>query len=179
MGSPLSPVAACLYMETLEDSHFFDIIGRDSLWLRYVDDVLVVVPKETDLNDILEQLNAVNEKLQFTLEQEQNEQLAFFDTHIIRTETGFKFKIYRKKTNKEDYVHFYSNHNERVKSGIVIGFFPRAFRICGDEFLQSEIEHINDSFIKLKYPKGYLIKQRQKAERIRSRTTRPDQDRRN
>ena len=44
MGSPLSPVAACLFMEILEETHFLKIIGSDSIWLRYVDDVLIVVP---------------------------------------------------------------------------------------------------------------------------------------
>ena len=90
------------------------------------------------------------------------------DTRIIRTESRFKFKVHRKPTNKEDYIHFYSGHNERVKSGIVIGFFLRAFRICDPEFLDNEIEHIYDAFSKLKYPKGFLIEQKEKAKRIRN-----------
>ena len=166
MGSPLSPVAACLYMETLEESDFFSIIGRDSLWARYVDNVLVVVPKNTDLDEKLKQLNDVNEKVQFTVEMEHNQQIAFLDTCIIRTETCFKFKVHRKPTNKEDYVHFYSSHSERVKSGIVIGFFLRAFRICDHEYRDDEIEHIYEAFTKLKYSKVFLIKQKGKAERI-------------
>ena len=46
MGSPLSPVGACLYMEDLEQSKFLNIMGADSEWMRYVDDVLVVVPEK-------------------------------------------------------------------------------------------------------------------------------------
>lgn len=170
MGSPLSPVAACLYMEALEDSDFFKIMGSDSLWLRYVDDVLVIVPKTTDLEQKLRQLNEVNEKVQFTIEKEKDGQIPFLDTCIIRKETCFKFKVYRKPTNKEDYVHFYSGHSERVKSGIVIGFFLRALRICDHEYLNDEIEHIYEAFTKLKYPKGFLIKQRKKAEKIRNKS---------
>ena len=34
MGSPLNPVAACLFMEILEETHFLKIIGSDSIWLR-------------------------------------------------------------------------------------------------------------------------------------------------
>ena len=64
----------------------------------------------------------------------------------MRTETGFKFKVFRKPTNKEDCVHFYSAHSERVKSGIVIGFFLRAFRICDEAYLPDEIEHICKTF---------------------------------
>ena len=84
--------------------------------------------------------------------------LTFLDTCIIRTNTCFKLKVHRKSTNREDYVHFYSAHSERVKSGIVIGFFLRAFRVCDNEYLNDEIEHIYEDFGKLKYPKGFLIK---------------------
>ena len=93
------------------------------------------------------------------------------------TETRFKFKVYRKPTNKEDYVHFYSSHSERVKSGIVIGFFLRALRICDNEYIEDEFEHIYTTFMKLKYPKGFLIRQKQKAERIRTRNQNANQNR--
>ena len=171
MGSPLSPVAACLFMEFLEEEHFLKILGNDSLWLRYVDDVVVVVPKEKNLTEELKKLNSVHGNIEFTIEEEKGKEMAFLDTCIVRTETCFKFKVFRKPTNKEDYVHFYSGHNERTKSGIVIGFFLRAFRICDTEYLKEELEHIYETFAKLKYPKGFLIKQREKAERIMKRNS--------
>ena len=83
--------------------------------------------------------------------------------------------MHRKPTNKEDYVHFYSAHSERVKSGIVIGFFLRAFRICDDEYLDDEISHICEAFRKLKYPRGFIIKQKEKAKQIRNRNKGPNQ----
>ena len=51
MGSPLSPVAACLYMEMLEKEHFKGILGTANVWLRYVDDGFVLVPDELDLEE--------------------------------------------------------------------------------------------------------------------------------
>ena len=169
MGSPLSPVAACLFMETLEETHFLEIIGEDAIWLRYVDDVLAVMPKETDLSAKLKRLNDVHPNVKFTIEEEKDGKLAFLDTCIMKADTSFKFRVHRKPTNKEDYVHFYSAHSDRVKSGIVIGFFLRALRVCDKEYLNDEINHIFEVFEKLKYPKGFLISQRQKAERIRKR----------
>ena len=145
MGSPLSPVAACLYIETLEVSDFVYIIGTNSVWMRYVDDVLVVVPKITNLEQKLMQLNNVNARIQFTIENERYDQLAFLDACIMKLETNFKFKVHRKPTNKEYYVHFESGHSERVKSGIVIGFFPRAMRVCDHEYLDEEIKHTKRS----------------------------------
>ena len=70
MGSPLSAFLACLYMETLEEDHFKQILGEGSVWLRYVDDVLVFVPDDTDLDRVLNRLNSVEQSIQFTIERE-------------------------------------------------------------------------------------------------------------
>ena len=166
MGSPLSPVAACFYMERLEENRFKSIMGNECTWLRYVDDVLVVVPEDVCLDEKLRNLNQVEEKIQFTIERENDRKIPFLDTLIMRCGSGVKFSVYRKPTNKEDYVHYLSGHSERVKSGIVIGFFLRAFRICSDDFLTEEIRHIFDTFEKLQYPKGFIIRAKKKAEEI-------------
>ena len=51
MGSPLSVVLACLYMESLEEDFFKDVLGASSTWMRYVDDVLCFVPIHTDVTN--------------------------------------------------------------------------------------------------------------------------------
>ena len=84
MSSPLSPVAACLYMERLGKHHFQGIMGDGMIWARYVDDVIVVVPKGLDLENKLDELNAVNDKIQFTLEKEDKGSIAFLDMKILR-----------------------------------------------------------------------------------------------
>lgn len=170
MGSPLSPVAACLYMEWLEKNHFQVIMGQDVVWMRYVDDVLVVVPQDMDLGEKLREINGVDPHIQFTLEQEKQGSIPFLDTRIERAGREVKFRVYRKPTHREDYVHFYSGHTDKVKRGIVLGFFLRAFRICSTEYLEEEIKHIMSSFARLKYPKGLLINLRKKAVEIRNRS---------
>ena len=76
MGSPLSPVAACLYMEWLEQNRYRSIMGDDVLWLRYVDDV-IVAPKSMNLREKLTELNAVEPRIQFTLEEEEQARFPF------------------------------------------------------------------------------------------------------
>ncbi|XP_076029151.1 uncharacterized protein LOC143017999, partial [Oratosquilla oratoria] len=120
MGSPLSAVLASLYMELLERDHFVNVMGQDSTWMRYVDDVLVVAPRETNLNEKLNRLNGIEQDIQFTMEHEENSRLAFLDTVVWRKGNKTAFSVYRKSTNKDDIVHFYSAHNDRIKSGIVI-----------------------------------------------------------
>ena len=177
MGSPLSPVAACFYLERLEEKKFKDIMGPTCTWIRYIDDVLIVTQDDVNLDDKLNALNAVDQKIQFTVEKESGGKIPFLDTMIMRHGSTAKFSVYRKPTNKEDYVHFFSGHSERVKSGIVIGFFLRAFRICSEEFLEDEFDHIFSAFRKLQYPKGYLIQMKKKAEQIRERSTQQKRDR--
>jgi len=88
----------------------------------------------------------------------------------VRTGNHVKFKVYRKPTNREDYVHFFSGHSDRVKRGVVLGFFLRALRICSKEYLEEEIQHIISSFTKLKYPKGLLLNLKKKATIIRNKS---------
>ena len=102
------------------------------------------------------ELNSVDTRIKFNLEKENRGAIAFLDTKITR-EDRVRFKVYRKPTNKECYVHFYSGHRDSVKQGIIIGFFLRAYRTCSEEFLDDEIQHIISSFTKLKYPKGLLL----------------------
>ena len=67
-------------------------------------------------------------------------------------------------------MHFFSGHSDGVKRGIVLGFFLRALRICSNEYRDEEIQHIISSFMKLKYPKGFLLDLKKKAVCIRKKS---------
>ena len=47
-------------------------MGDSVLCLRYIDDILVVVPKDMNLDEKLVGLNSVEDKIQFTLGKENN-----------------------------------------------------------------------------------------------------------
>ena len=114
-------------------------------------------------------LNNAPHKIQFTVEKENNGNIAFLDVMIKRTNLGPKFSVYRKPTNKNDFIHSLSAHSDRIKSGVIIGFFLRAIRICSPEYLQSEYEFIINSFQELGYPKGLILKLKQRAVQIMER----------
>ena len=59
-----------------------------------------------------------------------------------------------------------SAHDERTKTGVVIGFYLRALRVCSEEYIDEEIEYINRAFSKLGYPKGMLALSLSKARGI-------------
>ncbi|XP_063593835.1 uncharacterized protein LOC134770825 [Penaeus indicus] len=88
MGSPLSVVLAQLFMQTLEADHYRNIMG-----LRYVDDILTILPTRTNLQDLLHRLNAVYPSIQFIAEDERNEQLPFLDIVIHKRPDGPVFSV--------------------------------------------------------------------------------------
>ena len=169
MGSPISPILANLFLEHLETTRLRNIVPREVLWLRYVDDILVIAPRRLDLARLLDQINRVEDSIKFTLELEQDNKLPYLDVFLIRDENNLKFKVFRKPTCKNDYVHFYSDTNCKTKLGIVIGFFLRALRICSEEFLEEEYNIIFRTFMDLKFPPYFILKARKKAILIHSR----------
>ena len=116
-----------------------------------------------DPNILLAQLNNLVPSIKFKLELEVNGQLPFLDTLVMKSSTGFKFKIYRKPTHVDAYIHYFSNHHESIKKSVFSGMFLRALRICDPEYLNDEIHHINLIAERLCYPEEFINKSWMKA----------------
>lgn len=143
MGSPLSPVLANIYMEWFEKNKIAPILGNDVLWLRYIDDVFSLIPKNTNINNLYNNLNELSDCIKFTMEIESNNKLPFLDIQVIRSNINKpKFNVYRKPTHTEGYIHSYSKHSNKIKKGVLLGLYLRALNICDQEFLNEEINHI-------------------------------------
>ena len=166
MGSPLAAVLAQLSMEVLERDYLKALVGPNVIWLRYVDDILAIVPTRTNVSTLLQRLNEVHPTIKFTLEREVSERISFLDVVLHRINGRLRFSVHRKATNKDDFVHFFSSHSRRVKQSVVVGFFLRAYRVCSPEFLDTEFQNIMQAFSKLEYPVGFLLMQRRRAETI-------------
>ena len=170
MGSPLSGVLANLFMETLEADHYLGIVGPHALWVRYVDDITLVIAVRVVTEDLVARLNAIHPCIQFTYDEEQDGKLPVLDVMIKRNENHEpRFAVYRKPTHKDDYIHYLSAHSERVKSGVIIGLFLRALRICSPEFLDDEFKHVIQAFKRLHYPEGMILRLKNTAIKIAER----------
>ena len=70
MGSPLGPVLSNIFMVHLENDIVPKLRGRLTFWNRYVDDTFAFIRK-SDVNYVLEKLNAFHENVKFTFERGQ------------------------------------------------------------------------------------------------------------
>ena len=77
---------------------------------------------------------------------EAKNKVSFIETVIHRNQNNVNVSFHRKPTNKYDFLHCISAHSEKTKTGMLIGFFLRAFRICDNEFLEEEKKYIIEVF---------------------------------
>ena len=89
MGSPLSPVVANFFMEDFEKKAIEQATHKPVCWFRYVDDTFVIWPHgQEKLTEFLNHLNGLNNKIQFTMEKEDDGHLPFLDIDIYRKPTA-------------------------------------------------------------------------------------------
>jgi predicted GIY-YIG superfamily endonuclease len=156
MGSPASPVIANLFMELFEKKYLSNVFDERCKFYRYMDDSLAILPQDFDENRALEQLNSFHPDIQFTMELEVNKKLPFLDLLIDISNHRPSFKIYRKPTHIDSYIHWFSSHNFNTKRGIIIGQFLRALRLCSPQYVDEELLYISEVFKKLAYPENII-----------------------
>nr|VZH97910.1 unnamed protein product [Spirometra erinaceieuropaei] len=108
MGSPISGFIAEAVLQRLESLVFQH--HRPKFWVPYVDDTFVIIDRD-QLLTFKEHLSAVFPDIQFTMKEDENNQLAFLDVRVCRKYCdGVKTKVFRKATNTMQVLNFNSNH---------------------------------------------------------------------
>ncbi|OXA36910.1 uncharacterized protein LOC110862803 [Folsomia candida] len=142
MGSPISPVFADLFMESLEDT----ILPNPFIhfWKRYVDDTFTII-KGRKCQEILKKLNSFHYNIKFTTELEDDGKINFLDVRLNTKPDGtFGHTIHRKLTHTDRYLHFTSFHHMSHKISVVDALAYRAFKICDSMSLDAELSHIRN-----------------------------------
>lgn len=164
MGSPLSPVLANIFLEYVERDLLPSFPGvPPSFWVRYVDDVLALVSPDFDLEKFLSYINSLYPTLKFSYEWETGGVIPFLDVLIHNCFSSLKFRVFRKPTSSDSYIHYFSCHAHSTKIAVAQGLFLRAFRLCDSEFLNEEILYIKNCFAHLAYPEHLVNKALSKA----------------
>ncbi|BHF66746.1 hypothetical protein SprV_0200976800 [Sparganum proliferum] len=130
MGSSISGFIAEAVLQRLESLVFQH--HRTKFWTRYVDDIFVVIERDQVLT-FHEHLHAVFPDIQFTMEEEENNQLAFLDVIVCRKDCGgLKTKVFRKATNSMQVLNFNSNHPISHKRTCVGTLYRRVKTHCSE-----------------------------------------------
>ena len=145
MGSPLSPVLADMFMEEFETTALLSADHRPGTWLRYVDDTFIIWQHGPQhLQSFLDYLNDLHPSIKFTMEQEEGNSISFLDVKVHRHADGsLGHSVYRKPTHTDRYLHNSSFHHPSVKSSVTRTLVQRAHKICDQEHLQDELQHIS------------------------------------
>ena len=158
MGYPLSSFLAEAVMQDLEKR---SVTNNNDIktWNRYVDDVLARVKKDKT-DDILHTINNTTKNIKFTKEEEDNNQLAFLDILLTRTDDGtINTQVYRKKTHTDQILNFNSNHPTQHKISCIRSLFNRINTHCNTEQTKrTERKYLFSTFMKNNYPWNFVNK---------------------
>ena len=157
MGSPLSPIVANIYMEHFEELALRTAQLQPRVWKRYVDDTFVIWQHGAHtVESFLTHLNGQRDSIKFTMEKEQDNQIAFLDVMVRKDGANMTTSVYRKKTHTDRYLNFHSHHHPKVLTGVVKCLRNRAFRVCDSNALMQEIQHLHKTFRSNSYPDNIL-----------------------
>ena len=93
MGSPVSPVVANLCMGAIEEMAINTTPVPSKVWKRYVDDSFCII-KRNAVDSFHNTLNSIDQHISFTIEEENNNQIAFLDALVSRKDNAvFRFLL--------------------------------------------------------------------------------------
>ncbi|BHF74745.1 hypothetical protein SprV_0501783300 [Sparganum proliferum] len=155
MCSPISGFIAEAVLQRLELLVFQH--HRPKFRAPYVDDTFVVIDRDQVLT-FKEHLNAVFPDIQFTMEDEENNQLAFLDVLVCHKDCGgLKTKVFRKATNTVQVLNFNSNHPISHKRSCVRTLYRRVKTHCsGPEDKITELQYLRRAFKVNDNPRNFV-----------------------
>ena len=149
-------MVANIFIEDLERNAISTMTDRPRLWLRFVDDTLVIVRRYA-LEAALDDLNQQNPAIQFTMQVEKDETLPFLDAEIERQGTHLSMMVERKPTHSGRYLNFESHHPVTAKCSTVDALFSRAEAIVtNEEQKQAEFSEIKQELLANDYPARFI-----------------------
>ena len=155
MGSPFAPNYANLFMGKFEEDHVYNNNPYSAYikgYARYIDDVWFVFSANFEmLQEFMSYINTRLPSIKFTLESSL-ETVNFLDVSVRKTSTGIQTTVYRKPTDRNNYLHFSSYHPGSLKRGLPYSQMLRLKRICNTE---SEFENQSAEMCERFREKGY------------------------
>ena len=148
IGSPVSPIVANIYMESLKTIHSTQMTiqqecGRD-MWMT------LLLSRTLNTRTRFLQGHTVHSK-----DTRPDGAIPFLDIIIIPTPVGtLTTGIYRKPTHRDQYLQWDSHNHISLKYVVINIFSHRAKIVCPTpELLGKEVHHLQEALSKCKYPR--------------------------
>ncbi|XP_023725557.1 uncharacterized protein LOC111874349 [Cryptotermes secundus] len=118
MGSPLSSLMAEVFLQHFEQRKVKLLLEdkRIIYYNRYVDDIIMIYNRSKITPQyILDQFNKQNNNLQFTLNEEDNNQITYLDLQLTNNHGQVRMEIFRKPTSTDTTINNKSCHPKEQK----------------------------------------------------------------
>ena len=115
------------------------------VWKRYVDDSFCIT-KRNAVDSFHNSLNGIDQHISFTIEGENNNQIAFLNILVTRKDNTLIVEVYRKQTQTDRYLDFYSHHDKRHKISAAETLLYRATNLPNTkQGKETELTHVTDA----------------------------------
>ena len=164
IGTKFAPPYACIYMDEVEQKFLETQSKKPLIWLRYIDDIFFIwTHGEQELEIFLMDLNNFTPNLSFTHETSKNS-IPFLGLKVKLMDGKLETDLYRKPTDRHQYLHYLSFHPEHTKHSVV--YFTQTLhvnRLCS---LEKDFNYhklnMKEWFIKRGYPESVIDKEMNK-----------------
>ena len=142
MGLPLAPTFANVFLCHHEAKWLESCPGEFApvYYRRYVDDTFVLFRDKSHAPLFLNYINNKHVNINFTIETEENNKLAFLDTFIEKSDDCFNTSVYRKSTFTGLGMSYFSFCSFKFKINNIKTLLHRGFEIC------STFKFVHDEF---------------------------------
>lgn len=174
MGNPLSPTIADIILDNLLDSAI-EILKTKNINIKfivkYVDDFLAIV-KSNEVEEILKTLNSYHDKLQFTVEQEEDRSIPYLDMKIYSKNNEIITNWYCKPTASGRIINYHSTQPHNQKINTAYNLINKVLTISHEQFTIENIQKLKTILKNNDYPL-YIIKnliEKQKLQKLKNKT---------
>ena len=176
IGLSIVGEVAIIYMEEFQMKVKSEDYPELKEWPWYVDDS-VLKCKRSRADVILNHLNEQDPDINFTKEEEKDNQMAVLDLecNVNRKRKKIEFSVHYKPTNTNITLKKQSNHRESTKKGVIKGYADRARTLCDPQYVDAELRNIEEVFIANGYEKKE-VRRAMKERQVRPPTEENDKE---
>ena len=170
IGLSLVGEVAIIYMEDFQIKVKTDEYPELEEWPWYVDDSVLKCRRNRS-DEILDHLNEQEPGIiRFTKEEEKENKLPSLDLemNVNRKRKKVEFNVHYKPTNTNITLKKQSNHSESTKKGVIKGYIDRARALCDAQYLEGELQNIEEMFIANGYDRREVQREMEKINRTQS-----------